>query len=99
MTKKSLYIVCKTLDQPVRIVGLPLDEFIITIVLSGIFFMLGKLILSMVVALLCIILLRLIKRGQGSGWLLNILYWYMPNVIIKTILRFTPASNHREWIS
>ena len=99
MIKKSLYVVCKTLDQPIRIIGLPLDEFVITAIFSGFFIVVGKLILSMVVALISIILLRLMKRGQGSGWLINIFYWYLPQKLSKAFIRHTPASRHREWIS
>ena len=98
MSKRSLYVVCKTLDQPVRIIGLPIDEFLITIIFSGFFFFCGKLILSMVVALLTIIAMRMMKRGQGSGWLINIFYWYLPRNLSKAFIRHTPDSKNREWI-
>lgn len=99
MTKRSLYVVCKTLDQPTRIIGLPLDEFVITAILSGIFVFMGKLILSMAIAILTVVLMRLMKKGQGAGWLLNVLYWYFPRHLTKAFIRFTPASHHREWVS
>ena len=99
MTKRSLYVVCKTLDQPTRIIGLPLDEFIITAILCGIFVFMGKLILSMAIAILTVVLMRLMKKGQGAGWLLNVFYWYFPQHLTKAFIRFTPASHHREWVS
>src|SRR3989338_9717680 len=99
MTKRSLYVVCKTLDQPICIIGLPLDEFLITTVIAGFFFIIGKLILSMVIGLLTVILLRIMKRGQGSGWLINVFYWYLPQKLSKAFIRYTPASKNREWIS
>lgn len=99
MTKRSLYVVCKTLDQPTRIVGLPVDEFIITAILMGIFIFMGKLILSMGIAILTVVLIRVMKRGNGAGWLLNVFYWYLPQSLTKAFVRFTPASHHREWIS
>lgn len=99
MTKKSLYVVCKTLDQPTRIIGLPLDEFIMTAILSGIFVFMGKLILSIAIMILTIVLIRLMKKGQGAGWLLNVFYWYLPQNLTKAFIRFTPASQYREWIS
>ena len=99
MTKRSLYVVCKTLDQPMRIIGLPLDEFVITAILSGIFIFLGKLILSMGLAILTVVLMRAMKKGQGASWLLNVFYWYLPQSFTKAFIRFTPGSHHREWIS
>ncbi|OGT34146.1 MAG: type IV conjugative transfer system protein TraL [Gammaproteobacteria bacterium RIFCSPHIGHO2_02_FULL_39_13] len=99
MDKRSLYIVCKTLDQPVRVIGLPLDEFILMAAISGIFFMLGKPVLAAFLGLMTIIALRIMKKGQGSGWLLNVCYWYLPEIFLKAFLRFTPASHKREWIS
>lgn len=99
MTKRSLYVVCKTLDQPERIIGLPLDEFFITAILCGIFIFMGKLILAMGVAIITVVLMRVMKKGQGSGWILNVFYWYFPQSLTKAFIRFTPASHHREWIS
>lgn len=99
MTKRSLYVVCKTLDQPTRIVGLPVDEFIIAEILMGIFIFMGKLILSMGIAILTVVLIRVMKRGHGAGWLLNVFYWYLPQSLTKAFIRFTPASHYREWIS
>jgi len=99
MSKRSLYIVCKTLDQPVRLVGLPLDEFMLAAVLSGIFFLSGKIILAMAAAVLSIVFLRVMKKGQGSSWLINTFYWHLPSFMIKAALRYTPSSHHREWIS
>lgn len=99
MSKRSLYLVCKTLDEPIRIVGLPLDEFIVTAIISGVFFISGKIILAMVSIVLTIVLLRVMKKGQGGSWLLNICYWYLPSFMSKPILRFTPESHRREWIS
>lgn len=99
MDKRSLYIVCKTLDQPARIIGLPMDEFILMAIVSSVFFILGKPILAMILGLLTIISIRVMKRGQGSGWLINIIYWYMPDFMLKAFIRFTPPSHKREWIS
>ena len=99
MTKRSLYVVCKTLDQPTRIVGLPVDEFIIAEILMGIFIFMGKLILSMGIAIPTVVLIRVMKKGHGAGWLLNVLYWYLPQNLTKVFVRFTPASHQREWIS
>jgi conjugal transfer pilus assembly protein TraL len=99
MNKRSLYLVCKTLDQPVRLIGLPLDEFIPTVILGGLFFSLGKVITALVLMVLVVIAMRVMKKGQGSGWLLNLSYWYLPTWITQSFLRFVPASKHREWIS
>lgn len=98
MNKKSLYIVCKTLDQPIRVFGLPLDEFIFMIISSSFLFISGKQVLGVVIAILSVVLIKILKKGQGSGWLLNVCYWYLPEIFLKPFLRFTPASHKREWI-
>lgn len=99
MDKKSLYIVCKTLDQPARIIGLPIDEFILSATTTLVFLLLGKTILCWALGLAVLIFMKVMKRGQGSGWLINVCYWYLPAFILKMFLRFTPPSHQREWVS
>lgn len=99
MSKRSLYVVCKTLDQPTRIIGLPLDEFIPAAFLAVLFFALGKVIISILLCVFVVILMRLMKKGQGSGWLMNVCYWNLPGFMMQSVLRFTPQSHNRDWVS
>lgn len=41
---------------------------------------------------------RHLKKGQGSWWLLNLLYWYLPTVLFRVQFRRTPDSGNRHWM-
>jgi len=99
MSKRSLYVVCKTLDQPLRLIGLTLDEFIPAAILFSVFFGLGKVLTSLVVSFLSVIIIRVMKKGQGSSWILNWCYWTLPLVMTRLIFQHTPGSHQREWVS
>ena len=99
MMKKSLYIVQKTLDEPTRIVGLTLDEFIPAALMALILFLAGNPLSSLVVGLMVVVAMRIAKKGQGASWLLNLMYWYLPKCFMKYVLPKTPASENREYIA
>ena len=97
--KRSLYLVPKTLDNSVRLLGLTLDEFVPAVFLGLIFFILGKVMLSIALPVLAVVLTKLLKKGQGSSWLINVFYWYFPKTFMKLMLRKTPPSENREYIA
>ncbi len=97
--KRSLYIVPKTLDAQTRILALPLDEFIPTISLAVLFFVVGKVVLAIVIPALAVIVIKTIKQGQGSSWLINLCHWYLPKSVVQNVLRRTPPSQDREYIA
>ena len=82
-----------------RIVGLPIDEFIPAIALAAFFFLVGKVILSIAVPVLIVVLIKIMKRGQGSAWLINLCHWYLPKRAMHQVLRKTPPSQNREYIA
>ena len=43
-------------------------------------------------------MLKIAKKGNGSNFLLTILYWYMPYSIQKLIFNNTPSSDYKFWI-
>lgn len=89
----------KTLDAQIRLLGLPLDEFIPAFFLAVFFFMLGKVLLSILLPVLSVILVKTMKQGQGSSWLINLCHWYLPKNIMMSVVRKTPPSQNREYIS
>jgi conjugal transfer pilus assembly protein TraL len=97
--KRSLYIVPKTLDAQMRVLGLPIDEFAPAICLAVTFFILGKTVLSILIPIISVVLIKLLKQGQGSSWLINVCHWYLPKCVMSQFLRKTPASENREYIS
>lgn len=99
MSKVSLYRVCRTLDEPIRVFGLPFDEFTPAAMLFLTFFSLGKVITGITSAVTAVVTVRALKRGKGSGWVLSVLYWHLPAGLMRVLLKGTPKSQYREWIS
>lgn len=97
-TKRGLYFVPKTLDAPTRILALPLDEFVPAALIGIFFLIIGKLIWSILLPAVVVVLIKTLKRGQGSSWLLNVCYWYFPSAVMQSILRHSPPSHQREYI-
>ncbi|MBD4517503.1 type IV conjugative transfer system protein TraL, partial [Xanthomonas citri pv. citri] len=42
-------------------------------------------------------LVRYLKKGQGSYWLLNFCYWHLPSLLFKVTFRQIPDSSFRHW--
>ncbi len=97
--KRELYIVPKTLNAQARIFALPLDEFIPGLGLAALFFVFGQMLTCVIAPVLVVILIKLMKRGQGSSWLVNVAHWYLPRMAIHPVLRKTPPTEHREYIA
>ncbi|MGQ3381554.1 type IV conjugative transfer system protein TraL [Priestia endophytica] len=43
------------------------------------------------------LIVRYLKKGQGSFWLLNFCYWYLPTFIFRVTFRSIPDSGFRHW--
>lgn len=88
----------KTLSEPRRFLGMPLDEALPTlpIVLWGV--LSHKQLFGMVAAVLVWLLIRWAKRGKGSMWLYNLLYWHFPTALFRVVFRVIPDSSFRQWI-
>ena len=95
---KNPYRINKRVDEETRLLGLPLDESIpmLMIVLSA--FLLKALLMGAVLAMICVVIIKHLKKGHGSQFLLNKLYWYCPKYIIKHHLIITPASEDRFFL-
>lgn len=89
------YFICKKIDEPRRFVGLTLDEIVPIVTISVLGFILGSMITGFVSAGIVWGLIRHFKKGQGTGWLLSLLYWHLPLPLFSK----TPASAARHWLS
>lgn len=92
------YQICKLLDDQIRIIGLPLDEFIPVASIMLLAFILKMAIWGVIGGGIILMLVRIAKRGHGSGWLFYKIFWYAPAVIFKAFLFKTPASSLRHWL-
>ena len=92
------YEVTRYLNKPRTLMKLEYDEIIPALVLFGFFWMLGSVIVGLVLAAAWISLLKKAKKGRGSGFLINLIYWYTPGLIHKTVLfQYSPTSDELEW--
>ncbi|ELW9465971.1 TraL protein [compost metagenome] len=95
--EEDKYYFPETLNQQDRYLGLPLDELIIVapLILLGV---LNDMSTELtVIAGLLWALVRYLKKGQGSYWLLNFCYWYLPTLLFKVAFRQIPDSSFRHW--
>jgi conjugal transfer pilus assembly protein TraL len=81
----------ETMNQQDRYLGLPIDELIVTAplllgVLNNLSVELG------VIAGILWFIVRYLKKGQGSYWLLNFCYWHLPSLLFKVTFRQIPDS-------
>lgn len=97
--KRSLYLVPKALDSQIRVFGLPMDEFIPSLFFFIFFFFLDKVVLSVAIPVLTVVIIKVMKQGQGSAWLMHLCYWHLPKGMMMHILRKTPPSEQREYIA
>ena len=100
MNSDAKYYLCKRIDEPTRYFGLTLDEFVpilLTISIGGFF---GSLLTGFVLAGIVWFAIRHLKKGQGTSWFINVLYWYLPLEYLHGIFFIkTPPSSARHWLS
>lgn len=100
MSNENKYFICKRIDEPKRYIGLTIDEIVPIIAISGICFFFGSLATGFVLAGVVWCVIRHFKKGQGTGWLLSLLYWHLPLHYLQGILFVkTPPSSARHWLS
>ncbi|MBW1215804.1 type IV conjugative transfer system protein TraL [Pantoea allii] len=92
------YLFPETLNQQKRLMGLPTEEAIVVIACAGIGLLCDIFIVMLFVAGALWLLIRHLKKGQGTWWLLNLLYWYLPTVLLRLQFRRVPDSANRHWM-
>lgn len=100
MNNDAKYFICKKIDEPSRFFGLTLDEFIPILITIGICAFFGSLLTGFMLAAVVWFVIRHFKKGQGTNWFLNMLYWYLPLHLFHGVLfEKTPPSSVRHWLS
>jgi len=100
MSNENKYFICKKIDEPKKYIGLTIDEFVPIIVITGLCFFFGSLLTGFVLAGVVWFVIRHFKKGQGTGWFLNLLYWHLPLHYLQGVLFIkTPPSSARHWLS
>ena len=97
MSDERKYYICHLIDQQMRIVGLPVDEAVPIAVIMGLGFLFGQLVFALLAAIGFWALIRHLKKGQGSSFLFNALYWFLPGDIMSAVFKKLPSSSIRYW--
>ncbi|MGC0834124.1 type IV conjugative transfer system protein TraL [Pantoea agglomerans] len=69
-------------DWVLPAIGLLCDMFIVMLIVAGALWL----------------LVRHLKKGQGTWWLMNFLYWYLPTALLRLQFRRVPDSGNRHWM-
>lgn len=93
-----MYRFPKTLNDQAKWFGLPIDELICVIPVIGWAVWINKPIFGFIIGGFIWLLIKKAKKGKGSRWLYNLIYWYLPSFIFKGIYKKTPDSCSRQWI-
>lgn len=88
----------ETLTNQGRWFGLPVDELIPACICAGLGIYTKNYISGIVAALLTYLIIRKLKKGKGSSWLRDLIYWYMPTSLLRGVFQHVPHSCHRQWI-
>lgn len=88
----------KTLGVQSRIMGMPLDEFFSSVPPFLIAIYYRHALSGLIFGVTMWLFIRWLKRGRGSRWLYNLLYWYLPHEIFRVVYRAIPNSSFRKWI-
>jgi conjugal transfer pilus assembly protein TraL len=94
----SQYRFPATLNQQKRIFGLPPEEAFVLISFGVLGFYIDLFIVMLCAGGAAWLFIRHLKKGQGSWWLLNLLYWYLPTVLFRVQFRRLPDSANRHWM-
>ncbi|HFL1539370.1 TPA: type IV conjugative transfer system protein TraL [Enterobacter asburiae] len=94
----SKYRFPETLTNQSRWFGLALDELIPAALCIGWGLWTQRQLPGIVAAILVYFGIRQLKKGRGSSWLRDLIYWYMPTSLLRGIFHNLPDSCFRQWI-
>ncbi|EQA15442.1 type IV conjugative transfer system protein TraL [Glaesserella parasuis] len=87
-----------TLSAPERWFGLPTDEAIICVP-QALLAALYQPYVFFPTLFISFFLIRRLKNGKGSSYLLGVMYWFLPQSVSALFIRALPASYLRYWVS
>lgn len=89
----------ETFNEQTRLFGLPLDEVavIATPVICGVAYSCAGVMCTL--AALLWVIVRYLKKGKGTQFMADILYWHLPYFLFKPFFRKIPSSGNRHWVN
>lgn len=98
MSQTEQYHVPQYLNQPYTFGGFPLDEVIPMGILGLLAFILvSNKLLAIALPLGWFLLVRKLKKNQGSAYLRVLLYWHL-SIVAKVFFPKTPLSTDTFWM-
>ncbi len=92
--KLKKYRFPETLTNQSRWFGLPLDELIPAAICVGWGITTSKYLFGIGAAVLVYFGIKKLKKGRGSSWLRDLIYWYMPTALLRGIFHNVPDSGN-----
>ncbi len=92
------YLINQRIDAPRRLIGLTYDEAIPALMMVGLGFMFDSQLIGMAVAAAYVMLMKWLKKGQGTYFLIALLFWHSSELLARSSLKKTPASCHRFFL-
>ena len=103
MSDTLYYRFYQRMDEPTKIVGIPIVEFFIAVGLAAFCMLKGHLFVGLLLGIGFLAGVRSLRQGKGRKWLTALAYWYLPEFVLPMIfwspLKVTPPSYKRLWLS
>lgn len=92
------YHINQRLDEPRRVIGMTLDEGVPMIALFILGFLIHFPVAGLIASAGAVALIKWVKRGQGTYFLLNICYWHSIHWVSRGVLIKIPPAEKRFWL-
>ncbi|MCF6768386.1 type IV conjugative transfer system protein TraL [Thiotrichales bacterium 19S11-10] len=93
----DFYRVSRYLNQPKRILGCTMDEFIPGAFVLFLGFISAYMFIGLIMTFIWIFSIKTLKKRFGSAFILTGIYWYCPKAISKQFFKQSPPSEYKFW--
>lgn len=97
--QNSFYAVSRFLNQPRRILGCTMDEFLPALLVGFAGFIFGFALYALLFIAAWVLSLKGLKSRYGMNIVMITIYWYCPKEITQGIFKETPPSDYKYWLS
>jgi conjugal transfer pilus assembly protein TraL len=95
----SFYSVSRFLNEPRRILGCTMDEFLPAFLVGFMGFVGGFSFYALLFVMVWVLSLKALKSRYGMNIVMITIYWYCPREISQSIFKETPPSDYKFWLS
>ncbi|MBP9777631.1 MAG: type IV conjugative transfer system protein TraL [Rickettsiaceae bacterium] len=76
MTNDNKFYIPKHIDEPARIIFFSVDEFVLVVIVAGLFFMFGHELVAIVLSVATYFGYKHLKQKESSAYVQRMLYWH-----------------------